>query len=252
MKNISENKAELAIVFIHGWCCSPADFQQQVQYFTNKYSILVPSYASVLKTCDSESTLFNSCSNYITNQILNAGLKHVILIGHSMGGVLGLSVMNSLGSIVKGYVAIDTTMPSSLSQRETYVGFLDSLLTANGRIILEEYISRRMINLDYDNADFMKEKKNAMMMVWAEAPEVFTQLLREAVFFDSRSSLTEIKCPMLYIGGAPVFGDVITMKSLNNNIRIKEIESGHFVMLNKPQQVNELLNDFILKIFAVM
>lgn len=238
--------ASATLVFIHGWCCSPDIFFNQRDYFKSRYSILIPDYLATIDQCVEDSgSWFDACTTHIKNLILQYGLTNIVLVGHSMGGILALSVMQQLTSIISRCIIIETTMPSTKEQQQLFSDFIATLNGSDAEELLATFINRRMINQTFDNLPLVEQQKKIMLQLWKCSPAKLTQLLNEAVLFDSGVAVAACECPLMYIAGMPASGNITALQSLNKQIIIKNILSGHFIMLNQPEELNLVLEDFL-------
>lgn len=73
------NKATL--VYLHGWCCQPSDFNAQIDFFSKNYNVIAPNYSEII-----------SLGRYSIEEVIVclydqlSKYKDIIIIGHSMGG----------------------------------------------------------------------------------------------------------------------------------------------------------------------
>jgi pimeloyl-ACP methyl ester carboxylesterase len=248
---IPNKKATHTILFLHGWCCEPEDFINQIKYFKGNYSILLPDYTNLImeknvfkKSEKSEKyKYFKYCIKKIAECIQENNLNKIIIVGHSMGGAIALFLSSILKSKIISLVIIDTTMPVPPSK--SFTELISKLELESGEETLNAIIQNKMINQNYDNLEKMKTKKKQMIEVWKQNPKRFTELLNESCKIDKIDALKKLTIPTMYIGGEPSFGDIESIKKTNNIIITKTIQSGHFIMLNKHQALNKLLENFI-------
>jgi hypothetical protein len=90
----------------------------------------------------------------------------------------------------------------------------------------------------------MKKIENHICTQWHEAPVNFNKLLADVFAFDSAKAIEQCVHPLLYLAGTPASGDIEKLKLLNSTMQISQLKSGHFVMLNQPQEANKLLELF--------
>ena len=243
-QHIKNPTAKITLVFLHGWCGAPEDFNNQIKFFSKKYEILSLNYSSLIleEKLDSQQ-LFSSCLNIIAETIKKHTNKPIILIGQSMGGMLALCLAENFKKQLITSVIIDSTMPQPISAQAEKL--LRQLNSPAGEKIFEKLISTVMVNKLFDNTLLMKNKILAMLDIWRQKPKTATDLLEEALLLEKTSYLEKLKSPLLYISCEPARGDIDAIKKLKPDTQIKHIQSGHFVMLNQPEKLNELLENFI-------
>ncbi|PIZ04403.1 MAG: hypothetical protein COY58_04375 [Gammaproteobacteria bacterium CG_4_10_14_0_8_um_filter_38_16] len=233
------------LVFIHGWCCAPSDFKNQIAAFSSELSIYTPDYSEfIINTNAITDNFFYGCVDQIKKEIIKQGLDDLIFIGHSMGGNMALQLATIFHDQTRGIVMIDTSVPKTEATAKKFHDFLSQLDKADSDCVLRDFIQHKMINLQCDDLELMKQIENKLCARWHIAPKRFNQLLADVFVFDSTKAIETCSHPLFYIAGTPASGDIQKLKQLNPKIKVASIESGHFAMLNKPNETNELLNRF--------
>ena len=91
IKYLEKGDSKNCLFFIHGFCSGPEDWEAQINFFSNKFSVIAPT----LRGHDGKNTkerpmsieqLSNDCVSIIKEKKFNK----VILIGHSMGTRLAI------------------------------------------------------------------------------------------------------------------------------------------------------------------
>ena len=106
-----------AVVFIHGFATTSAyhdGFVAAIQQHYDYYALQLPGHG--IEAYDSATKppiTVDFYTTYCVNLIKSLQLEHFYLIGHSMGGGLGIRVANALSSHILGFVAV-TPMNSHL------------------------------------------------------------------------------------------------------------------------------------------
>lgn len=242
---IGDDNTKPTLIFLHGWCCSPQDYQLQVEYFKNNYSILIPDYSKIIVdiNLDSEQLLWE-CVNKLKEYIQSIKLTNFIVVGHSMGGVMALALANHFKIEQIGTVIIDTAIPLSIDRRHIFSTLIKDLDTDLGKNTLSTIIDKKWINPAYDNLSLMQQKKIEMLSMWEKSPKNFNKLLLLATQFDSTTAIKNYNGSLMYIAATPANGDIMALKEASTKLQIAEILSGHFIMQNKPNELNNLLTQF--------
>lgn len=234
--------AKTTLVFLHGWCCAPEDFNQQINFFSNEYDILVPDYSNLTTEENSKQT-FQSCVNTIASAIQEQSNKPIILIGHSMGGIIALCLAESLKEQLTASIIIDSTMPQPISRQEE--NFLIELNSNAGERAFKKTVNATMVNNAYDDLKIMKKKTSLMLSTWKKQPKIATNLLKNALLLEKTTLLSRLTSPLLYIACNPARGDIDAIKKLKPDVKIESIKSGHFAMINQPEKLNISIKTFL-------
>ena len=100
---------EQALVFVHCWSCDKNYWQNQLEYFGNKYTVIAIDLAGHGESgLDREDWTVENYGKDVKAVVEKENLSNVILIGHSMGGPVVLSAAEQLGDEVKALITIDT------------------------------------------------------------------------------------------------------------------------------------------------
>jgi len=244
----TQKNTDITLVFLHGFACHPEDFYAQLSFFKNTFDVLPINYSSFVANEKSTQTIFERCIHYIKNEIELYAKNKVILIGHSMGGIIATALAQSLENLI-GLVIIDSSINTTKEASGKYDLLIEKMQHNDFEKILLEKIKTSMINSDIDNFDIMSKKAEDMLRVCNKSPLTFAALLKEASSFSVVKALSDIDIPILYIASYPGFASSDVLRKLNKNIEFKQIKSGHFIMLNQPEKLNELLLCFLKKYF---
>ena len=244
-----DNEKEPILCFIHGWACAPSDFQYQLTYFSQK-SLLPLDYTSITIDNESSDVIFHECRTTLLDKIVNkAKGKDIVVIAHSLGGILSLEWLNAPNIRIKGMILLDTSLDMSEVKAKAYKQLSQVILTQQAAAELNRFFSSKMTISELDNIECMTQKKQEMIDACLSQPSYFSNLLLGAVNDYSQQYLHKTKVPILYIGSANPYTSKETLKKINDNIQYKQINcSGHFVMLNAPTIVNNYISSFLKKI----
>lgn len=250
LQYINPNSTKPTLIFLHGWCCVPKDYQAQIEYFKKDYSIFIPDYSAIVLDSKSENEqIFEWCVNALKAYIKLQNLINFIVVGHSMGGIMALAMAEHFREQQIATIIIDTAMPLSPERRQNFNTLIEDLKTKQGSTILATIIDKKWINPEYDNLSLMQDKKFEMLSLWNKACDNFTQLLLAATQFDSATAIKNYSGLLLYIAAKPANGDIVALQQISSRLKIVQISSGHFIMQNAPEQLNNVLTKF-LKDFA--
>ena len=191
---------------------------------------------------DIRDLLFLSHSpNDLYSLIQGLNLKKVILVGHAMGGMTALIFALNHPDKVSKLVLVGTTAKQSLSMR----------LSLWIMMHIFSYESFIQIGINHNFSQPTEQiRKEAFNRAIKTPKHVAYECLKESKNYDIRDRVSEIKIPTLIIVGENDKSTPIEMSQyLNGEIegsKLKIIpQSKHIVMIDKPKELNEIIEEFI-------
>jgi len=243
---IENPNSSKVLFFLHGWACEPKDFKEQVKYFQTKYSVLTVDYTQLIISSSQRNIkikdAFQYCFSEIIKVINKLRLTKVCFIGHSLGGALALSLSDSLREITSALIIIDTSLFAPYNQSNFRLLKTPIL----GEKFIKDYIKGMNSKL-YDNALVNEQKLSSMIHNFKLAPNLFTNLLEEAVKLDKSNILHKLDLQFMYIARQETNLDFFRLQNLLSSIKITKVKSGHFIMLHAPNQLNSIIESFLLE-----
>ncbi|MEW6196794.1 MAG: alpha/beta hydrolase [Bacteroidota bacterium] len=238
-------EGDIALVFIHGWSCDKSYWNYFKDGFAKDYKVvaidLAGHGASGLNRENYTVELFGEDVTAVVNHLM---LNKVILIGHSMGGAVIIEAAKRLPGKVLGLVGVDT-----------YQSFVDNWSTEQKENFLKSFTenfvetTKRFVKSMFpQTADSNLVKKVAEDMSSAP-PEAAVSSIRNVFFYDPIPTLKEINLPIISINCDMYPVAIEENKKIVKDFDVKFIKGvGHFLMLEKPGEFNELLSEAINKL----
>lgn len=225
-----------AIIFVHGWTCDDSSWASQVPAFSDKYQVItldLPGHGqSGAPAPDGFSMdLFAAAVEAVRAE---AGAEKAVLVGHSMGAVVIRQYALAHPEQVAGLVAVD----GPLDVR----GFAGRpgappTLTAEQR---EGMIRGMFIE---ETAPELQEHILAMMLGTPEA----TAAGAMGAMFGASQSTEVIAAPTLsVVAGTGNVPDTAAAEDIIPDWEATQVAgTGHFLMMEKPEEFNRLLTEFL-------
>jgi pimeloyl-ACP methyl ester carboxylesterase len=241
----TEGEGEPALIFVHGWSCNKSYWDNQVKEFSSKYKVVTIDLAGHGESgVDRKNYTMGLFGEDIAAVVNELGLNKIILIGHSMGGVVVIEAARILRDKVIGLVGADTfqylgqTMPAE--QIEPFLKpFRENFKTHT----IEFVKSMFPPNADHD---LVKKVSDDMS---SAPPEVAISAMENMFRDNAITALKEINVPIVSINC-----DRYPIQEQENRKFVKSFEVkmmkdvGHFVMLEDPVKFNQLLQEAINKL----
>ena len=236
--NIKKSGSNRAIIFVHGSGGSSYTWKNQLNLAID-YDLIALDLPSHDKSDDFSDLSLHLYVDVVNRLIKSFDYENVILCGHSLGGAIVQQYYFTYPKEVSGLILFNTggrlrVAPFILKSLKTnYQEFMDSLpagafYRATTKETIELYIQETSkISADVTYKDF--------------------KICDE---FDVLSKLNTIEVPCLIIvGKQDQLTPVKYSEFFRNNIKNSELhiinKAGHMVMLEKPNEVNQVIENFI-------
>jgi len=234
------------VVFVHGWTCDSSSWAAQVPAFSRKYRVItldLPGHGQSASPKDGKFSM-DLFARAVEAVRADARAERIVLVGHSMGAPVIRQYAKLYPQHVTALVAVDgpldmrtfpqpqagqgpppMTGPEGLKARE---GMIRSMFTPQTPAPLQKLILTMML----------------------KAPEATAAGAMASIFDPSLRSADVLKMPALavYAGTAQVPDAAETKQILPNYEATQIAGTGHFLMMEKPDEFNRLLAAFLDKI----
>ncbi len=243
-KSIGEGTT--ALVLIHGWCSDHTFWREQVPAFAGKVRLVLidlPGFGKSDKP-QVEYTM-DHFARAIDAVLRDAGVEHAVLAGHSMGTPVVRQFYRRYPQKVKALVAVDGSLRRFLrspEQVEQFIArFQGPAFKENVGQFAEAMFTERM------PADLRHSVK---AVVQGTEPRVAVSAMKgmfdPAVWKDDR-----IEVPLLAIMAKLPHWDAdyqAYVRKLSPQVEYREMDGvGHFLMMEKPDEFNAILGEFLQK-----
>ena len=234
-----------ALVFVHGWSCDRSFWKQQLQPFSKQFKVVAVDLAGHGESgLGRESWTIAAFGGDVAAVVDKLGLKHIILIGHSMGGDVIVEAARQLPGRVAGLIWVDTYKelgtPNTPEQIEAFI----QPFRANFVDTTRSFV-RSMFPPDADPA--LVER--VAMKMSAAPPSVALGAMESSLSFEREvpPALQKLRLPVVAINPDRPPTDLASMKSFGVEVLLMP-KVGHFMMMENPEGFNPLLREAIGKI----
>jgi hypothetical protein len=243
---------EKVLLFIHGNSHAKNSFQSQLDNpLLKNYRLIaidLPGHGDSEQASDYSLPLF---ANVVNQLIIKLNLKHVLLVGHSLGGHVALHMLNLIQP--EGLLIYGTPM---LQKPIDFSGFLlnENAVALSKETSSEEEIESLLTELNYEGCEREKAKANFLRT----DPKVRTSILGSVGNGNYSDELTLLKG---YNGRLKVLVSlqenlvnnkyIESLFELENNEVIGRISAGHVPHVQKQEEFNSILINFAEKVFDI-
>lgn len=181
-------------------------------------------------------------ADHVVEQVAGLPVERLVVVAHSLGGVVGLKVADQLGDRLAGFVGVGAAIPtdggsfvSSLPAPKRWI--VGTLMRVFGTKPPESAIRQGMCN------DLSDEQTD--LVVRRFVPE------SRAVYF-GRTDVPLPSVPRSYVRLTEDHEfDQATQRAMAANLGtedVREVSSGHLPMLSNPKELAELLNKIVAEL----
>ncbi|MBV8730840.1 MAG: alpha/beta hydrolase, partial [Acidobacteriia bacterium] len=229
-------------VFVHGWTCDESSWREQVPYFEKNYRVItldLPGHGKSGSPANAPLTM-ELFAKSIEAVRVEANAGKIVLVGHSMGTPVIREYARLYPANVAGMVPVDGLLhlsgspnapnpdrmkgPEGLKNRETMIR---GMFGKSASPALQEHILKMML----------------------AAPETTASEAMAATFAPSNWTDDKFLVPALgiYADHSGANDPAYFKKIFPNGTTVEVPGTGHFVMMEKPEEFNKLLADFLAR-----
>ena len=232
------------IIFLHGWAGDHSVFLPQLKHFHDCHrTIAVDLRGHGASAAPHQEYTVEIFADDIACLFGHLGLRSAILVGHSMGGLVGLEVARYRPDLVSGLMMIDSVLlPPE--------GLLDALKPAAASLggplhaeTMQAVASKLFI--ESDDAALQDRLIAGMLTV---PPHVAASAFTHHLFnYDAASALDGCEVPKAYVAAsALVLSEMTQLRTRQPNIHIAQtLGAGHFSTVEVPDQITAMLARFL-------
>ena len=232
-----------ALVFIHGWMCDQSFWAAQVEEFSKTNTVItidLPGHG--LSGMDREGWSMMAYGADVQTVVEHFGLTDVVLIGHSMGGAVVLEAARLMPDRVIGVVGVDSLHDVEAKydpekMKGYFAAYEADFVGTCGQMVAS------MFQEDADPA-LVERVTNDMC---DGSPEISLALLRQFIEYELGPALAAVAdIPVQYINADmyPTNPEANQKYHLTfSGVVVQDV--GHFLMMERPEEFNELLRQVV-------
>jgi pimeloyl-ACP methyl ester carboxylesterase len=233
---------ELALVFVHGWCCDRTYWRRQIPQFSERYKVIAIDLGghgdSGLNRADWTIEAFGRDVAAVVNAL---DLRRTILIGHDMGAPATLAAARLIRTRVVGLVGVEAYNDIDAEYNEFDTEGFVTVLKSNFPAVTAESV-RAMFVADSDPVLIDKITAD----ISSAPPDVGANAMRAFMSFDRIKALKNLNLHIRCINSDRRSTDVPAGQKHAKSFELKLMKgASHFPMLEAPQEFNKLLTETI-------
>lgn len=244
------------LILLHGFLSSTFCYRKLLSILTEKYTVYlidIPPFGQSGKSSKYTYSLTNIAKTILTFIDMHK-LEKVILIGHSMGGQIGLNMCKQRPDLIEkiillagsGYLAA----PSRWLKRASYVPFFSYFVK---RYLEKSGIEKNLRQVVYDQSMIDDDMRDGYTAPFLQGKAIFKALGKMAR--DKEDDLTENDLHTIHTNCLLLWGrydKVVPLsigKRLHKDLPCSQLiiieDTGHLLPEEKPEEVFHHINNFI-------
>ncbi len=237
------------LVLVHGFLGSTDMWRPQIKYFQDKYRIFAPALPGFGKSNKLKSTdSIENMANTILEVLDSKHIDKFYLLGHSMGGMIVQEMAKIAGEKILKLICYGTGPIGNIPGRFETIDETRKELKINGLSNTAYRIAKTWF-IDQDKAKYFYLCEDAGKQASLEAADNGLIAMKNWSGIDN---LKKIKNETLIIWGnkdmAYNYDQVNTLRENIYNSKLKVMDGcSHNVHLEKPEEFNDCVNNFLKK-----
>ncbi|MDX6577822.1 MAG: hypothetical protein QOE96_3775 [Blastocatellia bacterium] len=236
-------EGDVALVFVHGWCCDRTYWNSQVKHFASKYTVVTLDVAGHGESGHGRRkwtvAAFGEDIVAVVDQLL---LKTVLLIGHSAGGQWIVEAARHLSTRVIGLVGVDTW--HNVEQTFEVARIVELLAPFRFNFTEAAQAHAREMFLPTSDSTLVARVVDGMS---AASPRMAIDAREEALrtYHNLPKALMDVKAPRMAINSKD-FRYTNFEVAHRYGIEVVLVSGvGHFLMMEKPEEFNRKFEEGI-------
>jgi pimeloyl-ACP methyl ester carboxylesterase len=234
---------EPAVVLVHGLACHRAFMAPQARFLRARHRVVS---IDLRGHGDSDAPRQRYTIDALADDVgwicEQLELERVVVVGHSLGGLVGLQLAAARPDLTRGAALIDSVLLAGAGREETVAALVSGLRGPDGDRVLRDYF--RLFFGPHDDpalCDWILDQAvrtpaHVTSSIWEEASSSW----------DDAGALTRCRSPLLYLDAGTPNADLERAVERNPSITLgRTVGSGHFSQLVCPDQVNAMLERFL-------
>jgi pimeloyl-ACP methyl ester carboxylesterase len=245
-----QGNGKTTLLFLHGWCINKTYWNNQINYFSKGYAVLtidLPGFGK--STANRHNWTIEEYAEDMNSFIDALRLKNVVLIGHSMSGEIMIQTAMLNNPDIIGLIGIDNFKaldveytPEQMKQMTDFFPLLQNDFKNSAPVYADLMLFHPMTSLEIKNrikSDFANSNAAIgyeSLMNYIHFSTTEAQILEKLNF-----TLNLINCDYY-----PTNEDGLK-NHCKKGYHIEMIaDSGHYPMIEKPDEFNRLLEKILL------
>ena len=231
-----------ALLFIHGLSPHSDCWRDQINYFSKDYQVIAVDLPGFGKSGQNRTEwTMDSYGDDVESILSKLNLDDVILVGHSMGGLVALTAATKIPDKLRCVVLVDILNDINRTLTDDQIeGLISSLkpkIIKGNLDSLDVFFNSRQKALRYDSL-----LPNQIPPFWWDITRSAFRWMRD----DAKPTIQEVEVPIYSINADDTPTDEDAMRQYHPNFKATIIKgTTHYVNWDKPDEFNKALEAIV-------
>lgn len=234
------------VLLLHGWCCDHSFLAPQAAYFAARgHPILTLDFLGHGRSDKPRQAYpipaFTDDVAWLCQQL---GIDHPIVVGHSMGGIVAFDLAARWPTLPAAIVMIDSAVVLPVKAHAA-VGPEAARLAGADHAAELRRVMETVFFLPTDDLD----RKEYLLEIMISTPQHVMVAAYAGLDRYDAAGAGQVRVPSLYIAANEPSprSDMVRLRTLLPDMHYGQtVGSGHFCQLEVPEQVNAMIDRFLL------
>lgn len=241
------------LVFVHGFCDNLELWSEFVKPFTAEFRVITPDLpgfgkSALLPAPFTLDDVGDALSSWLTDQ----GIEHPILVGHSLGGYVSLSMLERHASQLSGIALFHSTSYADSEERKKVRDKVMAFVRENG---VSPFVETFVPGLFADKSDpAIPGTRERTLKTSREALIAYAAAMRDRP--DRSGLLASTDKPVLILGGMK--DSLIPIQDLREIVKkapkseLFELpDAAHMGMFEAKNQAQNILSSYVRRVWSI-
>lgn len=235
------------VVLIHGWCCDASFFEPQMAFLATKgHRVIAPELRGHGHSDTPQGAYgMQLFADDVAWMLRELRIEKAVVMGHSMGGIVAFDIAARYPELVKSVVMIDSSVTRPSSSHDAVTRICQQLSGPDRLKVLRDYVDAAL----FLPTDDPTRREDLTVRMQATQPHVVVAALEGLRDYDPSYARGKVVAPSLYIAAdeTPARTEMPALRELIPHMQTGQtVGSGHFCQLEVPDQVNAMLDRFLM------
>jgi len=233
------------LLFVHGWCCDHTYWRDQIPEFAQRHRVVAADLrgtgGSDAPDRDYSIAQFADDVAWLCGEI---GLEKPVIVGHSMGGLIALDIARRYPELPRALVFNDAVLTPFPEQFEALrVALMAGLQSPAYKAVAANFVNSAMFTPD-SRDDLKTEIVDGM----TNAPQRLMHTALSSILSGEQMTPGPLPVPSLFIRAATQTATDEELRQRHPGMEVTTVDCGHFIQMEKPQEFNSILRQFVEKV----